>query len=297
MYIDTDNKKTTLISPNSSDIYHQERSKHNASTSKKGSDSFENSLHEAQSKYVKNDTKTNNGEISDINKLLSDIKSVIKKSLTKEEIEVFKEMLEITQEKLRDNNPNIKELENLVEELEKKVSKFKKDLVGMSVFEHEDVKKEEMNSTLDTKVINYKSDTRTEEEIKEDIKKLFEDIKSVMRTGMTTDEIKALEELIAKIKEEIKKENYNKKDVQKMMDKLEKEIALYKKKITGEEIIDAESIDNKDSTNSSIGNMTQRLDMAEEAVTELKRGAKKNLPDQMQNQSELFQIIMKFKSE
>lgn len=147
---------------------------------------------------------------------------------------------------------------------------------------------------------NTKEDTRTEKEIREDINNIFEDIKSVMKTGMTTEEIEALEELLAKIKEEIKKENYNKKDIQRMMDKLEKDIALYKKKITGEEIIDAEFIDkkgNSDNSTSFIGDISLRLDMAEQAVTELKRGAKKNIPDQVQNQSKLFEVIMNFQNE
>ena len=150
---------------------------------------------------------------------------------------------------------------------------------------------------------NFNEDTRTDKEIIEDMKKLVEDIKSVMKTGMTKGELEALEELLAKIKEEMKKENYNKKDIEKMMDKLEKDIALYKKKIAGEVIIEADSLDKKnDSKNSadstgSIGDITSRLDMAEEGITELKKGVKEDIPKQVQSQSELLTMIKKFQNE
>ena len=150
---------------------------------------------------------------------------------------------------------------------------------------------------------NFNKDTRTDKEIIEDMKKLVEDIKSVMKTGMTKGELEALEELLAKIKEEMKKENYNKKDIEKMMDKLEKDIALYKKKIAGEVIIEADSLDKKnDSKNSadstgSIGDITSRLDMAEEGITELKKGVKEDIPKQVQSQSELLTMIKKFQNE
>lgn len=150
---------------------------------------------------------------------------------------------------------------------------------------------------------NFNEDTRTDKEIIEDMKKLVEDIKSVMKTGMTKGELEALEELLAKIKEEMKKENYNKKDIEKMMDKLEKDIALYKKKIAGEVIIEADSLDKKNNSKNSadstgsIGDITSRLDMAEEGITELKKGVKEDIPKQVQSQSELLTMIKKFQNE
>jgi uncharacterized protein YoaH (UPF0181 family) len=150
---------------------------------------------------------------------------------------------------------------------------------------------------------NFNKDTRTDKEIIEDMKKLVEDIKSVMKTGMTKGELEALEELLAKIKEEMKKENYNKKDIEKMMDKLEKDIALYKKKIAGEVIIEADSLDKKNNSKNSadstgsIGDITSRLDMAEEGITELKKGVKEDIPKQVQSQSELLTMIKKFQNE
>jgi len=148
-----------------------------------------------------------------------------------------------------------------------------------------------------------KEDNRTNKEIIEDMKNTFEDIKSVMKTGMTEEELRALEELLIKIKEEMKKEDYDKKDIEEMMQKLEKAIALYKKKITGEAIIEADAIEDKQNSktpadsNSAMGDITARLDMAQKGINELKEGIKEDIPKQMQNQSELLEMIRKFQSE
>lgn len=221
MYVNSDNEKTTLISQSSNKIYHQEGTKHNTSTSQKDSDSFENSLDEAQSKYVK-------------------------------------------------------------------------------------------------------KETRTDDEIIEDMKKLVEDIVSKLKTGMTKEEIEALEEALRKINEEMKKENYDKKEVEKMMQALERAVAYYKKKVTGEFIskndnnsegkevnqtLELAISSYGDSTTKGEGNnkskdteafakdITERLAKASKDISELRNGAKKVIPEQIYNETEVLELIKKFQRE
>ncbi len=158
-------------------------------------------------------------------------------------------------------------------------------------------------TALDEEQSKYvQEDTRTSKEVIEDMKKLVEDIESVIKTGMTPEEIEALEELLAKIKEEMEKENYNKKDIEEMLQELERKIAAYKKKISGEAITEADSIDtnsSKKSTESisSIEDITSRLDVAQEDIEDLKEGIKNPTPKQVSNQSELLTMIKKFQGE
>lgn len=152
---------------------------------------------------------------------------------------------------------------------------------------------EEINTENDPRYVKEK----TNEEIIANMEKLFEDIKSVDKTGLTLEELAALEEMLAAIKKEMSKENPDKKEIKAILDKLEKVIAQMQKKINGEAIVEAEDVKEEGST-TNVSSIESRVAKVEKNIKELHdfiggdTGSK-----QIYQNSELLAEIEKFQGE
>lgn len=109
------------------------------------------------------------------------------------------------------------------------------------------------------------------EEVKtiETLEALVKDILSLLRTGLTVEELKQLEELLQKMRERMKDKasSGSASEIKEMMNALEKAIAEFQKRIGGEAIIKTNNDNTKESTD-----MQTRIDAAMEAINELKKG-------------------------
>lgn len=117
-------------------------------------------------------------------------------------------------------------------------------------------------------------------------RKLVEDIKSVMRTGLTVEELERLEKLIQMLKEKVKQSSGNDPEENKAIDQsiqeLEQAIMAIKKRINGEAIIEAKKDDkNKEVTNENgetkldTQGFMARLDDLSKELTKLKENQEK----------------------
>ncbi len=122
-------------------------------------------------------------------------------------------------------------------------------------------------------------DTSNKEDVenmdnKEDIKKLramAEDIFSLMKTGFTVSELEFLQELLRELKEKIKDGKYNEEEVEKLLSKIEKEVAAMEKKVTGQAIIESGGDNLKqEDTKTQGGEAEEFLERIDIALTKLK---------------------------
>ena len=153
--------------------------------------------------------------------------------------------------------------------------------------------KEEKEYQTTNSFSNIMDETSHKQENKKDFEKewkLIEDIKSVMKTGLTVEELERLEELIQKLKTKVKESSGNdpeeNKAINQSITELEQAIMAIKKRISGEAVIDAGKDDknpskNKEMTNKdgetktdSLGFM-ERLNNLSKEIEKLKDGQEK----------------------
>ena len=137
---------------------------------------------------------------------------------------------------------------------------------------------------------------KTNEEIIANMEALFEDIKSVAKTGMTVEELEQLEKLLEQIQAELKKGNYDKEKVEDMMSYLEKQIMKFKKEVAGEAITEADDLEKGKGAKTSIDalDFEARIEKAQKDIKKLKDDIKEESPKQAYNGSELLQEIIGF---
>ncbi len=140
---------------------------------------------------------------------------------------------------------------------------------------------------------------KTQKEIIANMEKLVEDIDSVMRTGMTPEELEQLEKLLERIKEEMNEKYPDEKKIKEMLDDLEKEIARFKKEITGEAVIEADELKKPSQASESTVtlNIEERIDAAKKGIDELKEYVNGKQPTQLYSQSQLLQEIKQFQNQ
>jgi len=153
------------------------------------------------------------------------------------------------------------------------------------------------NSVEDDDTSSKKEETaQKEEENIEETKALYEDILSLLRTGFTVSELETIQKLLIELKEKIKEGNYSKSEVEQMLSKAEKEIALLQKRVSGEVIIQSKD-NNLNSEENSLDedskNFLQRIEKAMTTINSL--AVSKNIREDSANESEIFQMITKFK--
>lgn len=159
------------------------------------------------------------------------------------------------------------------------------------------------NNSFDSQLGSSNQDSRyvqekTQREIIANMEKLVKDIDSVMRTGMTPEELEQLEKLLERIKEAMDEKYPDEKNIKAMLDELEKEIARFKKEITGEAVIEAEDLDKPSQTqnNSTSLNIETRVENATKEIEKLKEFIGAKQPTQLYSQSELLQEIKQFQN-
>lgn len=116
------------------------------------------------------------------------------------------------------------------------------------------------------------SETKTDAEIREETKKLLEDINSLFKTGLTVEELEKLKELLKAIKEaikEAKENNSSTSDIETMIDDLEKAMMLLQKRIGGETVIKA---DKENNPNDDMLGFASRIEAIEKSLKDLEQG-------------------------
>ncbi len=163
---------------------------------------------------------------------------------------------------------------------------------------------EKQDNSFDSQLASSKDDPRyvkekTQKEIIANMEKLVGDIDSVMRTGMTPEELEQLEKMLELIQKELDEKYPDEQKIKKMLDELEKEIARFKKEITGEAIIEADELDSKPKTEISTSqlNVQERVEKAKKGIEELKEFVEAKQPTQLYSQTELLQEIKQFQSQ
>lgn len=137
------------------------------------------------------------------------------------------------------------------------------------------------------------SEPKEEEETKaEKRQRLLADITSLFKTGLTVAELKVLEDMIAERKEKMKDEDVDESEMNSLLDDLEEAISTLKKEITGSSIIEAEDLENSNSSSSSFSSsITARLDTAQQNINTMIK------TDDLSEytQSEILEEILNFK--
>lgn len=116
------------------------------------------------------------------------------------------------------------------------------------------------------------SETKTDAEIREETKKLLEDINSLFKTGLTVEELEKLKELLKAIKDaikEAKENNTSTSDIETMIDDLEKAMMLLQKRIGGEAVIKA---DKENNPNDDMLGFASRIEGIEKSLKDLEQG-------------------------
>ncbi|WP_164091286.1 hypothetical protein [Poseidonibacter lekithochrous] len=132
------------------------------------------------------------------------------------------------------------------------------------------------DSTDDAREANKKeekiSETQTDAEIREETKKLLEDINSLFKTGLTVEELEKLKELLKAIKDAIKdseKNNSSTSDIETMISDMEKAMMLLQKRIGGEAVIKA---DKENNPNDDMLGFASRIEGIEKSLKDLEQG-------------------------
>lgn len=138
--------------------------------------------------------------------------------------------------------------------------------------------------------------SKKEEENIEETKALYEDILSLLKTGFTTSELESIQKLLRELREKIKEGNYSKSEVEEMLSKAEKEIAILQKRVTGE-VISKSKENNLTSEENSLDadskNFLQRIEKAMTTINHL--ALSKNIREDRAKESEILAMINEFK--
>jgi hypothetical protein len=145
--------------------------------------------------------------------------------------------------------------------------------------EMNDASKSNNTENTETKSTTEDKTAKTEETEEVDLWKIFEDIKSLMKTGLTKGEIEMLEKLKKALYDEASKKDPDEFKIEDLISAIEKLVAEFKKKVTGEAIIEAEdnpirhsssslSTSSKDAASSTSGIL--RNNLSESQIQRLK---------------------------
>jgi hypothetical protein len=127
------------------------------------------------------------------------------------------------------------------------------------------------NENKDDEKNNNINSKKNEKEDIEKLRAMVEDIFSLMKTGFTVSELESLQELLRKLKEEIKDGNYNEDQIEKLLSKIEKEVAIMEKRVNGQAIVKSEEGNLKQNDTKTEENPTQEfLERIDTALTKLK---------------------------
>ncbi len=148
-----------------------------------------------------------------------------------------------------------------------------------------------LNSQVEKKeeVDSYKNSVQESE-------KLVEDILSLFKTGLTSEELEALEEMLKKIKEKMSEKNVDLDEIKEMFDDLEKMIAKLKAKVSGIAITKVDENDTNSSNSSDLSSFSSKLKDVTNDISELKKTFLKPNMEQFYTQSELLKEILSHKN-
>ena len=137
---------------------------------------------------------------------------------------------------------------------------------------------------------------QTTQEMLSNMEKLVKDIDSVMRTGLTEDEIELLEKILENIKKEMDAKYPDEKSIKEMLNALEKAIAEIKKEISGEAIIEADDTKKKTNLIDSSSTIEERVEQAQKDIEKLKDfvASSSTGSTQTYQSSQLLEEITKF---
>lgn len=107
---------------------------------------------------------------------------------------------------------------------------------------------------------------------REEDKKILEDIFSLMQTGLTKSELEALNKLIEKIKESMKKEGASEEEIKDLLKQLEEMLLKFQKRLSGEMLKEKDDNNNnyEEPIPSSIAAMVSKLEELSKTNEELK---------------------------
>ena len=137
---------------------------------------------------------------------------------------------------------------------------------------------------------------QTTQEMFANMEQLVKDIKSVIKTGMTEDELEALEKLLEEIKKEMDAKYPDKKRIKEMLDELEKAIAKIKKEISGEAVMEADDAQKKSDVTTVSSSIKARIEQAQKDIEKLKDfvASSSTGSTQTYQSSQLLEEITKF---
>lgn len=158
-------------------------------------------------------------------------------------------------------------------------------------------------------VQNKKKEEEKDKTLQEELEttqKLVDDILSLFKTGLTVDELEALEKLIEEIKKKIKEEAKNGSEssideIKKLVSDLENMIASIKKRITGEAIKESkkegEEVKGSDTLTGELASLNERLETSIQDVKDLMKGSEKKgyKSSNTQEELELLNNLKQFK--
>lgn len=243
MFIYTRETESNLVAQNSVDTYSQDKSKYK--NEKQDTSDFQTTLDKEQNKADKANTRTEKEILANMKKLVEDIKSVMQTGMTKDEIKMLEEMVQEIKKKMKERSLTKEELNDMMDEIERRIREFKLKLTGQSITKAEDVK--EMNEKPSSDDISSRIE-KAEKDIKgfsthlekKDSEKIIEEIKSILRTGISPEEVKAFETLLERIKDKLRDKNYDKNELTKMIEELQEKISKFKNHMAGEAVFKAE---------------------------------------------------------
>lgn len=131
---------------------------------------------ENDSRYVQE--QSTQEMLANMEKLVKDIKSVIKTGLTEEELEALEKLLEEIKKEMAEKYPDKKSIKEMLDELEKAIAKIKKEVSGEAIVEADDAQK---NSDVTTSASSIEARI---EQAQKDIEKL-KDFVASSSTGST----------------------------------------------------------------------------------------------------------------
>jgi len=149
---------------------------------------------------------------------------------------------------------------------------------------------EKEETTITTQINN---DNKTDKEV---LQSMLDDIRSVLKTGHTVEEIEELEELLQEILKEMKNKNVTDKKIKELRVELEKAILEFKKDVTGvfiKEANDGSSISDIHNSIKDKDTLIMRVEEVTTVINELKANVEtqKELPSSHEN-LKLFEELL-----
>lgn len=142
-------------------------------------------------------------------------------------------------------------------------------------------------------------DERTNEEVIQDMKELILNIKHIIRTGFTKDELEALKDEIDKIRQKLKEGNLDPKEAEKLILEIEQNILILKRRTTPNSAMKSNQEDVKASKevstqvlNNPAIELLNRLDESLEDIKELEKSRLSNNNGKKINSDELELLEM-----